>query len=87
MKKNRNHSFRVGDTVYTYHNHSWGMKPMKVLSLTEDGIYCRHEDYSGDGWFRASECLLATSGRKLALAVLQDKMDEVDRLKKSLFKA
>jgi hypothetical protein len=85
MKKNYNHSFKVGDKVYTYHNASWGLNPMRVTSLTEDGVNCKHPDFTGEGWFRASECKLATSGRKLALVELKARMDELDRLKKKLF--
>jgi hypothetical protein len=85
MKKNYNHNFKVGDTVYTYHNASWGMKPMKVMELTEDGIRCKNPDFSGIGWFAANECKLATSGRKLALVELKARMDELDQLKKKLF--
>jgi hypothetical protein len=85
MKKNKNHSFKVGDKVYTYHNASWGMKPMTVVDCTEDGIRCKNQDFSCIGWFAANECELATSGRKLALVELQKKMDEVNRLKCSLF--
>lgn len=86
MKKNYSHGFKVGDKVYTYHNSSWGMEPMKVVHVTEDGISCKHKDFSGVGWFAAKECQLATSGRKLALVDLQAKLDEIDLLKKSLFK-
>lgn len=87
MKKNNNHSFKVGDTVYTYHNASWGMNPMKVMELTEDGIRCKHPDFSGIGWFNAKECRLATVTRRLELTELQRRMDALDLLKNSLFKA
>ena len=86
MKKNYSHGFKVGDMVYTHGNSSWGMKPMKVISVGHEGIGCEHPDSPGVCWFYASECQLVTPGRKLALAELQAKMDEVNRLKKSLFK-
>lgn len=86
MKKNYNHSFKVGDMVYTTHNASWGMKPMKVMDLTEDGIRCKSPDFSGIGWFAANECELFTKKRRAELSELQSEMVKVNLLKKSLFK-
>jgi len=83
------HGFNIGDMVYAHTNSLWarfGMKPMKVISVGPEGIGCEHPDSPGVCWFYASECQLVTPGRKLALAELQAKMDEVARLKKSLFK-
>jgi hypothetical protein len=83
------HGFNIGDMVYAHTNSLWarfGMKPMKVISVGPEGIGCEHPDSPGVCWFYASECQLVTPDRKLALAELQAKMDEVNRLKKSLFK-
>jgi hypothetical protein len=84
MKKGKNHSFKVGDVVYTKKNSSWGMKPMVVQRLIGDGISCKHPDFP-TGWFPVSECELATRSRKLALDSLKVKMDEVNRIKRDLF--
>lgn len=79
-------NFKVGDLVYTHYNPAWGMKPMKVVAVSEHGISCKHKDFSSIGWFYYGECWLATAKRKSELKKFQSKMDEVKRLKARLFK-
>jgi len=84
MKKN--HDLKVGDVVYTYHNSSWGLHPMKVTGLTEDGVRCKHPEFKGEGWFFYEEIRWATAERKKDLAELVAAQKLVNRLEKSLFK-
>lgn len=84
--------FKVGDTVLTTKNPAWGKKPMIVIRLSDVAnlCICRHPDF-GSGGFKIDELKLAepnltTRNRLAKLKKLAELENQIEKLKKKLYK-
>lgn len=80
MKKNK--AFKLGDRIFTTKNSAWGLLPMTIIKVFNDGVNAEHKEFTSNGWFSMNEIEPWTKQRQIKvdkLILLKKLADDFER--------
>lgn len=79
-------NYKVRDKIFATKNSAWGLKPMIVIKLYDNGITATHEDFTSNGYFSEVEVEHFTKQRQIKINKLIRLRKLADNVEKELFK-